>query len=111
MRTSSASASDTAIASATVGTVFTGEGIKPEAWDVALREFNDVRAGRTARVQRTARVWGESWHVSGLARTLRNLLFKSRKDNNFQYNDWLYGQDGDGVPSVTAKRVAEKAAA
>ena len=49
--------------------------------------------------------------MSGLAGTLRNLLFKSRKDNNFQYNDWLYGQDGDGVPSVTAKRVAEKAAA
>ena len=31
---------------------------------------------------------------------LRNLLFKSRKDNDFQYNDWLYGQEGDGVPSV-----------
>jgi hypothetical protein len=53
-------------------------------------------------------VWGESWHVSGLARTLRNLLFKSRKDNNFQYNDWLYGQDGDGVPAVTPKKVTEK---
>ena len=66
----------------------------------AIREFNTVRAARTARVQRTARVWGESWHVSGLARTLRNLLFKSRKDSDFQYNDWLYGQDGDGVPSA-----------
>ncbi|MNR58691.1 3-hydroxybenzoate 6-hydroxylase [compost metagenome] len=56
-------------------------------------------------------MWGESWHVSGLARTLRNLLFKSRKDNNFQYNDWLYGQDGDGVPPVAPKRVSEAAAA
>jgi hypothetical protein len=91
-----------------IGTVFTAEGINPEAWDEAIREFNSVRAGRTARVQRTARVWGESWHVSGLARTLRNLLFKSRKDNNFQYNDWLYGQDGDGVPAVTPKKVTEK---
>jgi salicylate hydroxylase len=83
---------------ATNGTVFTAEGVNPEAWDTALQEFNDIRAGRTARVQRTARVWGESWHVSGLARTLRNLLFKSRKDGDFQYNDWLYGQDQPDTP-------------
>ncbi|HEX9227180.1 MAG TPA: hypothetical protein VF885_11080 [Arthrobacter sp.] len=29
-------------------------------------------------------------------------VVKSRKDNDFQYNDWLYGQDGDGVPAVRA---------
>jgi salicylate hydroxylase len=86
------------------GTVFTDDGVNPAAWDGAIREFNSIRAGRTARVQRTARVWGESWHVSGVARTLRNLLFKSRKDNDFQYNDWLYGQGGDGVPAVDAAR-------
>jgi 3-hydroxybenzoate 6-monooxygenase len=92
------------------GTVFTSDGVNPGGWDDAIREFNSIRAGRTARVQRTARIWGESWHVSGLARTLRNLLFKSRKDNNFQYNDWLYGQGGDGVPSaaVPATLVGEK---
>ena len=84
------------------GAVFTADGVNPGAWDSAIREFNTLRAGSTARVQRTARVWGESWHVSGLARTLRNLLFKSRKDNDFQYNDWLYGQDGDGVPAARA---------
>lgn len=81
------------------GTVFTAAGINPDAWDGAIKEFNSVRAGRTARVQRTARVWGESWHVSGLARTLRNLLFKSRKDGDFQYNDWIYGQDQPGTPA------------
>ena len=86
----------------TTGTVFTADGVHPEAWDGAIKEFNNLRAGRTARVQRTARVWGESWHVSGLARTLRNLLFKSRMDNDFRYNDWLYGQDGDGVPAARA---------
>src|SRR6476469_6558936 len=80
--------------------VFTAEGIDAGAGDDAFREFNDSRASGTARVQRTARIWGESWHVDGLGRTLRNLLFKSRKDNDFQYNDWLYGQDGDGVPAV-----------
>ncbi|MGG5174425.1 FAD-dependent oxidoreductase [Pseudarthrobacter sp. J1763] len=86
------------------GTVFTDDGANPEAWDAAMREFNSLRAERTARVQRTARVWGESWHVSGLARTLRNLLFKSRADGNFQYNDWLYGQDNDGVPARSTAR-------
>ncbi|MET4097356.1 2-polyprenyl-6-methoxyphenol hydroxylase-like FAD-dependent oxidoreductase [Arthrobacter sp. UYCu712] len=84
------------------GTVFTADGVNPAGWDDAIQEFNTIRAGRTARVQRTARVWGESWHVSGLARILRNLLFKSRKDNDFRYNDWLYGQDGDGVPAAGA---------
>lgn len=84
----------------TQGTVFTDVGIDSSAWEGAFKEFNEARAGRTARVQRTARVWGESWHVSGLARTLRNLLFKSRGDGNHQYNDWLYGPSGDGVPAV-----------
>lgn len=74
------------------GTVFTDQGLKSEAWDEVLRTFNAARAPRTARVQRTARVWGESWHVSGIGRVLRNMLFKSRGDGNYQYNDWLYGQ-------------------
>ena len=92
----------------TAGTVFTTDGVDPAAWDDAIAAFNSARATRTARVQRTARVWGESWHVSGLARTLRNLLFKSRKDNDFQYNDWLYGQAGEGLPAPEAPRVASR---
>ena len=74
------------------GTVFTDQGLKSEAWDEVLQAFNAARAPRTARVQRTARVWGESWHVSGIGRVLRNMLFKSRGDGNYQYNDWLYGR-------------------
>ncbi|MHC6219868.1 FAD-dependent oxidoreductase [Arthrobacter sp. MMS24-S77] len=91
----------------TVGSVFTNDdGVDAAAWDRAISEFNSARAARTARVQRTARIWGESWHVSGVARVLRNLLFKSRKDGDFQYNDWLYGQAGDGVPEVRAEAAA-----
>jgi 2-polyprenyl-6-methoxyphenol hydroxylase-like FAD-dependent oxidoreductase len=82
------------------GTVFTDDGVDSGAWDQAISQFNKRRAARTARVQRTARIWGESWHVSGLARTLRNLLFKSRGDGNYKYNDWLYGQDEPGTPAV-----------
>ena len=90
------------------GTVFTDAGVDPAAWDEAIRRFNKLRAGRTAKVQRTARIWGESWHVSGLARTLRNLLFKSRRDGNYQYNDWLYGQEGEGIPVAARREAAEK---
>jgi 3-hydroxybenzoate 6-monooxygenase len=91
------------------GTVFTDAGINPAAWDATLRAFNGARAARTARVQRTARVWGESWHVSGVGRVLRNLLFKSRGDGNYQYSDWLYGQEVEGIPEAEYK--AEKVTA
>jgi len=30
---------------------------------------------------------------------------KSRKDNDFQYNDWLYGQTGEGLPASVAPQV------
>jgi salicylate hydroxylase len=85
-------------------TVFTADGINNDAWDHALRTFNEARAARTAKVQRTARIWGESWHVSGVSRVLRNLLFKSRGDGNYQYCDWLYGQDVPGVPALSSGR-------
>ncbi|KQQ90028.1 FAD-dependent oxidoreductase [Arthrobacter sp. Leaf137] len=84
---------------ATQGLVFTDGRVNPSAWEAAFSEFNGARAARTARVQRTARIWGESWHVDGVARVLRNMLFKSRGDNNFQYNDWLYGRNEPGVPA------------
>ncbi|MBT8161602.1 MULTISPECIES: FAD-dependent oxidoreductase [Arthrobacter] len=86
-----------ALQDSTLGSVFTDDGVNARAWDLAISDFNVARAGRTARVQRTARVWGESWHVSGVARVLRNLLFKSRKDGDFQYNDWLYGQTSEAL--------------
>ena len=37
--------------------------------------------------------------MDGVARVLRNMLFKSRGDNNFQYNDWLYGRNEPGAPA------------
>jgi 2-polyprenyl-6-methoxyphenol hydroxylase-like FAD-dependent oxidoreductase len=44
-----------------VGTDDDGERL--EAWARALREYNEIREPRTSRVQTTARVWGESWHL------------------------------------------------
>jgi 2-polyprenyl-6-methoxyphenol hydroxylase-like FAD-dependent oxidoreductase len=63
-------------------TVFKADGIDNDAGTRPSGSLQQARAARTARVQRTARVWGESWHVSGVSRVLRNLLFKSRGDGN-----------------------------
>lgn len=52
--------------------------------------FNTV-AARTARRQTTARMWGDIWHVDGVARVLRNELFRQRDLADDKYLDWLYG--------------------
>ncbi|MEU9834132.1 FAD-dependent monooxygenase, partial [Streptosporangium sp. NPDC048047] len=35
------------------------------SWDDALAAYQRIRVPRTARVQATARVWGDIWHVDG----------------------------------------------
>ncbi|MFI9557565.1 FAD-dependent monooxygenase [Nonomuraea endophytica] len=64
------------------------------AVEKALRAYAGERIPRTARVQRTARVWGDIWHVDGLARDLRNALFSRRDAGDFSDTDWLYGPPG-----------------
>ena len=49
-----------------------------------------TRTERTARVQTTARTWGDIWHVDGVARLLRNALFSDRDLADYRYIDWLY---------------------
>jgi salicylate hydroxylase len=60
-------------------------------WDGALAAYEQQRTVRTAQVQTTARIWGDIWHVDGLARTLRNALFTDRDPSDHKYIDWLYG--------------------
>lgn len=60
-------------------------------WDRALAAYQEIRAPRTARVQTTARLWGDIWHVDGVARVLRNELFRTRDMSSHAYVDWLYG--------------------
>lgn len=43
-------------------------------WDAALAAYDAVRPPHCARVQSTARVWGELWHLDGLARRQRNVV-------------------------------------
>jgi salicylate hydroxylase len=61
-------------------------------WDLALAAFEQDRSVRTGRVQSTARIWGELWHVDGFARLLRNALLADRDPDDYRHIDWLYSQ-------------------
>ncbi|MEK8174464.1 FAD-dependent monooxygenase [Streptomyces sp. M19] len=56
----------------------------------ALKRYEAERMARTARVQSTARLWGDIWHVDGVARVMRNELFRERDRQSYKYIDWLY---------------------
>ena len=60
-------------------------------WPAALARYAEIRSPRTSRVQQTARLWGEMWHVDGVSRLMRNELFRAREDTDFSRADWLYG--------------------
>ena len=60
-------------------------------WPAALARYAQIRFPRTARVQQTARLWGDIWHVDGVSRLMRNELFRARADADFSRADWLYG--------------------
>jgi salicylate hydroxylase len=57
----------------------------------ALRAYEHQRLGQASRVQRTARIWGDIWHVDGLAMALRDEAFRLRHPEDFTHVDWLYG--------------------
>jgi salicylate hydroxylase len=41
----------------------------------AFEEYQRIRVPQTARVQRTARLWGDIWHIDGVGAVLRDELF------------------------------------
>ena len=60
----------------------------------AFAAYQQHRIPRTARVQRTARFFGEVKHVHGVGIALRNALLAKRADDDFEYFEWLYGYKG-----------------
>ncbi|WP_283135666.1 FAD-dependent oxidoreductase [Rhizohabitans arisaemae] len=70
----------------------TETGARRVDWPVTLLAAQHVRAPRTARLQRAARVWGETWHASGLTRLLRNELLMTRSPDDYRHIDWIYGE-------------------
>jgi len=57
----------------------------------AFRLYQEARIPRTARVQRSARLFGDIIHSNGLTALLRNALFSWRAPDDFTYTDWFYG--------------------
>jgi salicylate hydroxylase len=50
---------------------------------------------RTARVQYSARLFGEIWHTGDVGATLRDAMLAPRRDDDFGHVDWLYGWTGE----------------
>ncbi|WP_232661966.1 FAD-dependent monooxygenase [Pseudonocardia sp. TRM90224] len=77
-------------------------------WDAALRDYAEIRTVRTARVQRTARDWGDLWHCDGLFRSVRNAMLRDRDPHDYRYVDWLYAPgeavDNDVMAVVSAHK-------
>ena len=60
----------------------------------AFKAYQAARYLRTGRVQIMARVYGEFYHASGVARELRNMMLGARTpEQAFESMEWLYGED------------------
>ncbi|HEU5348474.1 MAG TPA: FAD-dependent monooxygenase [Ktedonobacterales bacterium] len=66
--------------------------------DMAFRRYQAVRLPRTAHVQRSARLFGDIIHSSGVTALLRNVLMTQRAPDDFTYTDWFYGYRPDPFP-------------
>ena len=61
----------------------------------AFRAYQEVRIPRTARVQRSARLFGDIIHSDGITALLRNALLFQRAADDFTYTDWFYGYQSE----------------
>jgi 3-hydroxybenzoate 6-monooxygenase len=57
----------------------------------AFLAYRDRRYLRTARVQYSARLFGEIWHVGDVGATLRDAMLAARRADDFGHVEWLYG--------------------
>lgn len=53
--------------------------------------YQTERFPRTARVQTSARQFGEIAHIDGMGLIFRNAYFARRNFDDYTYTDWLYG--------------------
>ncbi len=58
-----------------------------------LAAFQASRRAHTARVQLTARFFGEVCHAGGIAALFRNAMFRRRAVDDYAALDWLYAHD------------------
>jgi salicylate hydroxylase len=76
-----------------------------DSYEGAFKAFQEERLPRTAKVQSSARTWGEIIHAEDqISILLRNMIFKQRDAKDFSYTDWLYGQRyGQGAKKKVTK--------
>ena len=66
----------------------------PGDYASAFKAYQEARYLRTGRVQIMARVYGEFYHASNVARELRNMMLSARTpEQAFESMEWLYGED------------------
>ena len=53
-------------------------------------QLRGARSPQAMRVQRTARTWGEIWHVDGIAKLIRDELLLDRDVADHKHVAWLY---------------------
>jgi 2-polyprenyl-6-methoxyphenol hydroxylase-like FAD-dependent oxidoreductase len=57
----------------------------------AFLAYQEERIPRTARVQQTARLFGDIIHSDGPDAHRRNMVLSKRADNDYTHIDWFYG--------------------
>lgn len=72
-----------------LGTAFSSE---PSNVHRAFTFYEELRRPHTARVQQTARIWGDIWHIDGVGMLLRDELFSKRDIDDHTHIEWLYGR-------------------
>jgi 3-hydroxybenzoate 6-monooxygenase len=76
-------------------------------YPAAFRAYQAARYLRTGRVQITARVYGEFFHASGVAKELRNTMLSARTPEEAMGGmEWLYGEQKE-LTRVIAPVAAE----
>lgn len=69
--------------------------------ETAFKAYNEDRRVRTARVQLTARFFGEIYHASGPAREIRREVLGGRPaEKSYDSLSWLFGGMNERVASV-----------
>jgi len=67
----------------------------------AFRAYQEARYLRTGRVQIMARVYGEVFHASGVAKELRNMMLSARTPEDAMAGmEWLYSRQPELTPSA-----------
>ncbi|SAL72891.1 salicylate hydroxylase [Caballeronia peredens] len=67
----------------------------------AFKSYERERYLRTGRTQLMARLYGEVYHASGVARELRNNMLRGRTSQQaYESLEWLYGEAKTPLPQV-----------